>query len=104
MLRVAREGATGLLFTWTDAPGTWGEYQVLALPESTGAPTPAEFDGVAAVVVAVAMPGEEQTTDDDGVADPAERFVRYKLRTSSACLGRPGTTCDGFPAQLIPCP
>jgi hypothetical protein len=67
-LRLRREAAAGILFSWRDLPGTWGDSEVVALPEDLGPPTPAAMDGPLASLVASAPHGTGSGVDDDGLA------------------------------------
>jgi hypothetical protein len=102
-LRVAVEVPDGLRFAWTDLPGTWGGYEILALPASLGPPWPDVLDGPVPAVLATAAPGAERAVDDDGLRDGSP-LTFLKVRATSPCLLRPGTTCNGFPQQVPPCP
>jgi hypothetical protein len=102
-LRVRREGARGLRFSWLDLTGTWGGYHVLALPAALGPPWPDVLDGLVPAVVATATPGAQAAVDADAL-DDGSWLTFLKVRATSPCRLRPGTACNGFLHQLPPCP
>jgi hypothetical protein len=103
VLRVARQGQD-LLFDFPPLTGDFGPYDLVAvLPRPcpsppSPAPTPFIFS-----TSAVQDSGQPPLMQADGV-NSCPDLVFYKVRGTSNCDATPGPLCDGFAAQVLPCP
>jgi hypothetical protein len=112
VLHVARD-AWDVVFSYAEIPGTWGDYELVAHEPIGGfpctdrtpptPPDPVTMEGAA--VADAAPPGSAQPAlrHTNGAAT-CPQLLFYKVRATSACSGNPGSACDGFAMQEIPCP
>lgn len=89
-LRVAKSATDGVMCTWTDIAGTWGDYELVTLAAALGPPTPATMDSLASVL-ASAAPGVQSATDPAGQRMP-QGLVFLAVRATSPGSGRAGPT------------
>jgi len=103
VLRVARQGQD-ILFDFPPLTGDFGPYDLVGvLPRpcpSPPSPAPTPFIFFSSSVLDSGQPPLVQA----GGVESCPDLVFYKVRGTSNCDATPGPLCDGFPAQVLPCP